>query len=59
MEQFCDEGTYKVCEKCADKKWKPLRSHHCSVCENCVRKMDHHCPLAMHCIGDRNHKSFI
>jgi len=59
MPAFVDEAQYKVCEKCPTQKWKPLRSHHCSVCEQCVTKMDHHCPLAMHCIGDRNHKSFI
>lgn len=59
MDQFVDEGTYQVSDKEGDKKWKPMRSHHCSVCQRGVRKMDHHCPLAMHCIGDRNHKPFL
>lgn len=56
---FHDKDSYNVCMKCEMNAWKPNRTHHCSVCGNCVTKMDHHCPLAMNCIGSRNHKSFL
>jgi hypothetical protein len=31
----------KECRKCVG--FKPLRTHHCSICGNCVMRMDHHC----------------
>jgi palmitoyltransferase len=30
-----------ICKKCIAPK--PPRTHHCSVCNKCVLKMDHHC----------------
>eukprot|EP00930_Biecheleria_cincta_P054963 TRINITY_DN41335_c0_g1_i1.p1 TRINITY_DN41335_c0_g1~~TRINITY_DN41335_c0_g1_i1.p1 ORF type:complete len:407 (-),score=49.01 TRINITY_DN41335_c0_g1_i1:39-1259(-) len=45
------------CQKCAH--WKPPRSHHCSMCNRCVLRMDHHCPFTGTCIGMRNHGHFI
>lgn len=30
-----------ICKKCLTPK--PIRTHHCSVCNRCVLKMDHHC----------------
>jgi len=39
-----DNNSYnkgKVCLKC--KSFKPLRTHHCSICNACVLRMDHHC----------------
>lgn len=30
-----------ICKKCIAPK--PPRTHHCSVCQRCVLKMDHHC----------------
>ncbi len=30
------------CAKC--RLPKPQRAHHCSICNQCVLKMDHHCP---------------
>lgn len=45
------------CKKCL--KSKPLRAHHCSICEKCVLKMDHHCPWINNCLGFRNHAYFL
>ncbi len=36
------QGFPKTCKKCL--KYKPKRTHHCSVCKTCILKMDHHCP---------------
>jgi hypothetical protein len=36
------QGAIRYCDKC--QAVKPDRSHHCSVCQDCVLKMDHHCP---------------
>ena len=38
---------------------KPLRTHHCTVCNCCIMKMDHHCPWINNCIGQYNHRYFI
>ena len=38
--------------------YKPPKSSHCRVCNNCVRGFDHHCVLLNNCIGRRNFKSF-
>jgi len=48
----------RVCHKCSGAP-KPLRTHHCSVCGECVLKMDHHCPWIANCVGFRNHKYFV
>lgn len=34
-----------ICKKCM--KPKPPRTHHCSVCNSCVLKMDHHCRILL------------
>lgn len=34
-----------ICKKCI--KPKPPRTHHCSVCNICVLKMDHHCRILL------------
>lgn len=46
-----------LCRVC--KGPKPLRTHHCSVCNKCVMKMDHHCPWIMNCVGHLNHRYFV
>lgn len=37
-----EEGV-TICKKCIAPK--PARTHHCSVCNRCVLKMDHHCRM--------------
>eukprot|EP00092_Neocalanus_flemingeri_P005893 GFUD01006342.1.p1 GENE.GFUD01006342.1~~GFUD01006342.1.p1 ORF type:complete len:351 (-),score=52.97 GFUD01006342.1:69-1121(-) len=46
-----------ICKKCIAPK--PPRSHHCSVCNTCILKMDHHCPWLNNCIGHFNHRHFF
>ena len=36
----------RQCKKC--NLPKPVRSHHCSICNRCVLKMDHHCPVSVY-----------
>ncbi|KJA21237.1 hypothetical protein HYPSUDRAFT_141151 [Hypholoma sublateritium FD-334 SS-4] len=48
----------KWCRKC----WAPRseRTHHCSICNRCVMKMDHHCPwVGAKCIGHRTYPAFV
>lgn len=37
---------------------RPVRSHHCRVCDRCVLKFDHHCAVLGTCIGENNHLRF-
>jgi hypothetical protein len=50
-------GDPRHCWKCD--AFKPDRTHHCSVCAECVLKMDHHCLWVGNCIGFFNHKFFL
>ena len=37
----------------------PLRSHHCEICNKCVRCYDHHCWALAGCIGENNRLLFL
>lgn len=50
-------GTPRYCDKC--RCIKPDRAHHCSVCGECVLKMDHHCPWVNNCVSFTNYKYFV
>ncbi|XP_076261618.1 palmitoyltransferase ZDHHC15B isoform X2 [Rhynchophorus ferrugineus] len=50
-------GSVRFCDKC--KTVKPDRTHHCSVCGECVLKMDHHCPWINNCVCFTNYKFFV
>lgn len=45
------------CRKCQQEK--PPRTHHCSICNVCVLRMDHHCPWINNCVGYRNHGHYL
>uniref|UniRef100_UPI00398E5AAA palmitoyltransferase ZDHHC16B isoform X2 n=1 Tax=Pristiophorus japonicus TaxID=55135 RepID=UPI00398E5AAA len=46
-----------ICRKCINPK--PARTHHCSICNRCILKMDHHCPWLNNCVGHFNHRYFF
>jgi hypothetical protein len=49
--------TWTVCVRC--RRWRPPRTHHCSVCRRCILHMDHHCIWMNACVGYRNYRFFL
>lgn len=47
----------KYCSTC--KTYRPPRSSHCKMCDNCVDGCDHHCQWINNCVGRRNYTSFF
>lgn len=48
---------FRFCSQC--KIFKPPRTHHCTICQRCILRMDHHCLWIENCVGLRNHKYFL
>ncbi|GAA5918535.1 hypothetical protein JCM6882_009760, partial [Rhodosporidiobolus microsporus] len=47
----------KWCETCHT--YRPPRTSHCRLCDNCVEHTDHHCAFLNNCIGRRNYLPFL
>ncbi|KAI9571480.1 DHHC palmitoyltransferase-domain-containing protein [Boletus coccyginus] len=52
-----DTVRVKYCLTC--KTYRPPRSSHCRMCDNCVDNCDHHCQWVNNCVGRRNYTFFF
>ncbi|KAG8217574.1 DHHC palmitoyltransferase-domain-containing protein [Butyriboletus roseoflavus] len=52
-----DTVRVKYCLTC--KTYRPPRSSHCKMCDNCVDDCDHHCQWVNNCVGRRNYTFFF
>lgn len=52
-----DSVRVKYCSTC--KAYRPPRSSHCKLCNNCVDGCDHHCQWVNNCVGRRNYTFFF
>ncbi|KAJ3757281.1 DHHC palmitoyltransferase-domain-containing protein [Lentinula raphanica] len=52
-----DTVRVKYCPTC--KTYRPPRSSHCKMCDNCVDGCDHHCQWVNNCVGRRNYTTFF
>ena len=47
---------FKFCDSCYI--FRPLRTSHCNICNNCMLKYDHHCVWLGSCVAKRNYNLF-
>ena len=58
MEKFKDNFDFTLyCDKC--ERFRLPRTHHCSVCNDCIYNMDHHWTWLNNWVGFRNHRYFV
>jgi hypothetical protein len=46
-----------ICLRC--EIYRPADSHHCKICQRCIKNRHHHCQWINNCIGEQNQKYFI